>query len=61
MHKILIVEDDKGVAQGIADFLETWDLQTACVQDFSAVLAEFARFDPHLVLMDISLPYKKGF
>ncbi|MCF0260157.1 MAG: response regulator transcription factor [Erysipelotrichaceae bacterium] len=61
MYKILIVEDDRGVAQGISDFLETWDLQTCCAEDFSAVAAEFARFDPHLVLMDISLPYKNGF
>lgn len=30
------------------------------VQKFDAVMSEFASFDPHLVLMDIGLPFTMG-
>lgn len=32
-----------------------------CVEDFSNVVAEFVRFDPQLVLMDITLPFFNGY
>lgn len=31
------------------------------VQKFDAVMSEFASFDPHLVLMDIGLPFYNGY
>ena len=31
------------------------------MQDFRNVLKEFVAFDPHLVLMDISLPFFNGY
>lgn len=60
MHRILIVEDDRVIAQAIRARLEAWQMQAQCVQDFEDVLGHFARFDPHLVLMDIRLPYFNG-
>lgn len=61
MYKILIVEDDPGIAEAIKTQAEQWDLQAYCVQNFRNVLAEFAQMNPHLVLMDISLPFFNGY
>lgn len=61
MYRILIVEDDKGIAEAVKERAEMWNLQAKCVQDFRNVLAEFAEFDPQLVLLDISLPFFNGY
>lgn len=61
MYRIIIVEDDRGIAQAIKEQAEMWDLQVHCVQNFRAVMAEFAAFDPHLVLLDIGLPFFNGY
>ena len=61
MYKILIVEDDAGIAGAIQTQAEQWELQTKCVENFRDVLSEFAAFDPHLVLMDIGLPFFNGY
>ena len=61
MYRILIVEDDKGIAEAVKERAEMWNLQAKCVQDFRNVLAEFAEFEPQLVLLDISLPFFNGY
>ncbi len=61
MYRILIVEDDKGIAEALKEQAEMWNLQAKCVQDFRNILAEFAEFDPQLVLLDISLPFFNGY
>lgn len=60
-YKIMIVEDDAVIAQEIAVNLESWGMQTSIVQDLSQVMKEFAQYMPHLVLMDISLPFYNGY
>ena len=59
--RILIVEDDRGIAQAVKEQAEMWDLQAKCVQDFRNVMAEFAAYAPHLVLLDIGLPFFNGY
>ena len=61
MYRILIVEDDRGIAKAIEEQAKLWDLEARCVQDFRQVLKEFARFEPHLVLLDIALPFFNGY
>ncbi len=61
IYKIMIVEDDAVIAQEIAANLEGWGMQTSIVQDLSQVMKEFAQCMPHLVLMDISLPFYNGY
>lgn len=61
MYRILIVEDDRGIASAIKEHLETWDLEAKCVEDFRRVLSEFSEYDPHLILMDIMLPFFNGY
>lgn len=36
-------------------------LKSHSVTNFRNVMAEFAEFDPHLVLMDIGLPFFNGY
>lgn len=61
MYKILIVEDDAVIAEEIRRSLLKWGYDVQSVQDFSNVLAEFAAYEPHLVLLDISLPFYNGY
>ena len=61
MYKIMIIEDDKGIAEGIGNQLGLWNMDAYVVKDFRNVLSEFAEYEPHLVLMDISLPFFNGY
>lgn len=61
MYKIFMVEDDKIIARSIREHLQAWNYDVCCVEDFSNVVAEFVRFDPQLVLMDITLPFFNGY
>ena len=61
MYRIFIVEDDPIIAKALKEYLERWNFQVALTEDFSQVLAEFGQFDPHLVLLDISLPFFNGY
>ena len=61
MYRILIVEDDAGIAQAIAQRAAAWSLEVRCVQDFQRVTEEFAEFSPQLVLLDIMLPFYNGY
>ncbi len=61
MYKILIVEDDRVIAQAIQKQINTWGYEAAAVQDFRKVMETFVDFDPQLVLLDISLPFYNGY
>ena len=58
---IMIVEDDKILADEIKQFLERWGYQAVPVHHFENILREFSSCHPHLILMDINLPYYDGF
>ena len=61
MYRIYLVEDDRVIAKTIADKLTAWNFTVKCTQDFSSILGEFVEFQPHLVLMDITLPFFNGY
>ena len=61
MYKILVVEDDRIIAQALASHLRRWDYETKCVEDLKNIMDEFRQFEPHLVLLDIMLPFFNGF
>lgn len=61
MYKILLVEDDAGIAKEIADYASGWGLDVHIAKNFENIMAEFASVQPHLVLLDISLPYFDGY
>lgn len=61
MYRILIVEDDMGIASAMKKQIEMWDLEVSCVENFRNVMEEFSEFNPQLVLLDISLPFYNGY
>ena len=61
MYKIYVVEDDKGIADGISQCLSAWEMEVSIVSDFRNVLGEIRELDPHLIIMDITLPYMGGY
>ncbi len=61
MYRILIVEDDRTIADALAAHLRRWDYEVECAQDFKNVMESFAAFDPQLVILDIMLPFFNGF
>lgn len=44
MYKLLIVEDDQGIANGIKKQTEAWGLEVRTVENFRNVLSEFFGF-----------------
>lgn len=61
VYRILIVEDDPGIAAAIAQQARSWDLDVKCVENFRTVMEDFSEYNPHLVLLDISLPFFNGY
>lgn len=61
MYRILIVEDDPGIGTAIQSHIETWGLEARCAEDFRDIVKEFTKYSPHLILMDISLPFYNGY
>lgn len=61
MYRILIVEDDITIAKVVCTHFEKWDLKAEYVTDFKAVLEQFIKLKPDMILLDITLPYYNGF
>lgn len=61
MYKIFLVEDDFSLADAVKSLLESYGSEVTAVKDFRNVTAEFTEAKPHLVLMDIKLPFKDGY
>ena len=61
MFRIFLAEDDPAIVRVLENQLSVWGYSVWCVQDFRQVMAEFHRFSPHLVLLDIGLPYRNGY
>lgn len=61
MYRVLIVEDDRGIAESVREAAAAWGFDARCAKNFRDVAGEFAAFAPHLVLMDIGLPFFDGY
>lgn len=61
MYKIFVVEDDSGIADAIRTKAALWDYDVKTVENFRKVTEEAVAFEPHLILLDISLPFYNGF
>lgn len=61
MYKIFLVEDDRALADTLAQMLSERDFEVYCVRDFRQIPAEFDAFQPQLVLMDLMLPFDNGY
>ncbi len=60
-YRILLVEDDGVIAEHIKNYLEKWGYAVVCAKDFRNVLQEFVMTAPHIVLLDIGLPFYNGY
>lgn len=61
MYKIMIIEDDISIAETIKSHLSKWNFDALYVTDFKNIIECFIQFEPHLVLIDIILPFYNGF
>lgn len=61
MYKIFIAEDDDGIANAVIKRLTEWEFEVKRAESYQNVLNEFLEFSPHVVLLDISLPFYNGF
>lgn len=61
MYKVLIVEDDRGIAESVQNLITNWGMEAETIKDFRNIMAEFAAYQPHLVLLDIGLPFMNGY
>lgn len=59
--RIFIVEDDPKIANGIHAHLDQYGYFPRVIRRFDQVEEEFKAFDPHLVIMDVNLPFQDGF
>ena len=60
MYKMLIVEDDPMIADEVAAQIAPWGIEAKKADDLRNVMQVFAKFQPHIVLLDISLPFFNG-
>ena len=61
MYRIYIIEDDNIIAGKIKEHMTSWGFEARCASDFRNIMGEFAEYDPHMVLLDISLPFFNGY
>lgn len=61
MYRIMIIEDDQPMAEAMRKQIESWGHECLCVRDFRNIVQEFTACDPHMVLMDIMLPFFNGY
>ena len=61
MYKIFFFVFDETIAKMVKNHLEKWDYEVRIAQKFDRIMAEFADYEPQLVLMDIGLPFYNGY
>lgn len=61
MYKILIVEDDLEIARRVAKQVEKWNYDVFYITEFKTIKEQFISINPHLLILDVNLPYFDGF
>jgi DNA-binding response OmpR family regulator len=61
MYRILIIEDDFSMAQAMKKQIEAWGNEVRLIEDFQNVIPAFEQYHPHMVLIDIMLPFFNGY
>lgn len=61
MYRLLVVEDDNGISEQVEAQAGMWGMDVKRVENFRNVMSDFSQFEPHLVLMDIGLPFFNGY
>ena len=58
---IMIVEDDEILAEELKEFLIKWGYSCEVAHHFEDITIDYKIYHPHLILMDINLPFYDGF
>ena len=61
MKKFLIIEDDRWILQSLTLYLEQSGFEIYTCNDWSKAIDIFSQCNPHLIILDLSLPGKNGF
>lgn len=61
MYHAIYRRDDPTMANAMKEKIESWGNEARIVEHFQNVMTEFTAYDPHLVLMDIMLPFFNGY
>ena len=61
MYRIFIIEDDYAMAQTMKKQLEVWGHEIRLAENFQNVIPEFVEYAPHLLMVDIMLPFFNGY
>ena len=61
MYRIFVVEDDRTIAREVCRLAESWGMEAKSAEDLRAVTEEAAAYEPHLIIMDIGLPFFDGY
>jgi len=60
-HRVLVVDDDLAVADGLAMLLESMDQEVHVVHDGNSAVDATVRIDPSIVFIDLSMPNVDGY
>jgi len=60
MHKILIVEDDRGISKSLKLYLENSNFEVSIHETGKWVHEKIEEINPDLIILDINLPAKDG-
>lgn len=60
-HHILVIEDDKSLAQWICDYLSNHNFLVTQIHTGETAINTIKQLEPDLVLLDVMLPHKNGF
>lgn len=61
MHKILIVEDEEAIREGLVDLLEIEGYEIEIAEDGEQAMEKVRHSQPHLVILDLMLPKSSGY
>lgn len=59
--RILVIDDDIGMADLLGDFCEALGFEVRCVTDGRESLRAAIDFRPHLITLDLSMPFVDGY
>ena len=60
-YNILIVEDDLVIGEKVKKHIESWGYHAVLAENFQNVMEDFGKCQPHLVILDITLPFYNGY
>lgn len=61
MYKLMLIEDDIKLSSIIKNYIEKYEYSVFEQKNFNNIEEDFDKLNPHIVILDINLPYYDGF